>query len=120
MSQRTEQVGSLLVHEISSIIARELEPPRDCLITVMRAEVTPDLKHAKIFVSILPDNRTGTALEILKKNTGMVQKLLNQRLQMKFSPRISWELDLTTRKYAAIDEALAHEIKKARDHENKQ
>src|SRR3989338_2258605 len=106
MSHRTEQVGEVMQREISAIIARDIEPPRDCLITVMRAEVTPDLKHAKIFVSILPENKTGSALEILRKKTRDVQHLLNQRLTMKFSPLITWELDLTTRKYAAIDEAL--------------
>ena|SRR3989344_7017670 len=106
MSHRTEQVASLLEHHISEILLREIEPPQGCLITVMRAEVTPDLKHAKIFVSILPENKTGSALEILRKKTRDVQHLLNQRLTMKFSPLITWELDLTTRKYAAIDEAL--------------
>lgn len=106
MSQRTEQVATLLQKEISTIIARDIEPPRDCLITVMRAEVTPDLKHAKIFVSILPDSKTGSAMKLLERKKGEVQHFLNQKLTMKFSPRIHWELDLTTRKYAAIDEAL--------------
>jgi|SRR3989344_4042457 len=106
MSHRTEQVGEVMQREISAIIARDIEPPRDCLITVMRAEVTPDLKHAKIFVSILPENKTGSAMKLLESKKGTVQHFLNQKLTMKFSPRIHWELDLTTRKYAAIDEAL--------------
>lgn len=106
MSQRTEQVASLLQHHISEILVREVEPPEGCLITVMRAEVTPDLKNAKIFISILPDNKTGSALKILERNTRDIQKLLNARLTMKFSPRITWALDITTRKYAAIDDAL--------------
>ena len=106
MSQRTAQVGSLLEHHISEILVRELEPPQGCLITVMRAEVTPDLKHASIFVSVLPDNKTVTAMSMLKLKTGEIQHLLNRRLTMKFSPRIKWELDLINRKYAAIDEAL--------------
>src|SRR3989344_5328419 len=106
MSHRTEQVASLLEHHISEILLREIEPPQGCLITVMRAEVTPDLKHAKIFVSILPENKTGSAMKLLESKKGAVQHFLNQKLTMKFSPRIHWELDLTTRKYAAIDEAL--------------
>ena len=106
MSHRTEQVNSLLVTEISKIIARGIEPPQGSLITVMRAEVTPDLKEAKIFVSILPEAKTGTALELLKRRTGEVQRVLNKKLTMKFSPHISWGLDVTTRKYAALDDAL--------------
>src|SRR3989338_2136711 len=106
MSHRTEQVGEVMQREISAIIARDIEPPRDCLITVMRAEVTPDLKHAKIYVSILPENKTGSAMRVLEHNTREVQRLLNSRLTMKFSPRIKWEVDLINVKYAAIDEAL--------------
>lgn len=106
MSQRTEQVGALLQKEISAIIARDIEPPRDCLITIMRATVSHDLKHATLFVSILPDNKTGSAMSLLERKKGEIQHILNQKLTMKFSPRIHWELDLTTRKYAAIDEAL--------------
>ncbi len=106
MSQRTEQVNSLLIREISQILARDMEPPIDCMITIMRAEVTPDLKHAKIFVSILPDNKTGSGMEALRRMKKEVQHMLNKKLTLKFSPQIHWELDLTTRKYAAIDEAL--------------
>lgn len=105
MSQRTEQVASVLVHAISEIITRELEP-RDFLITVMRADVTPDLKHATIYVSVLPDNRTGSALELLKRETREIQYKLNEVMTMKFTPRITWDIDLTNIKYAAIDEAL--------------
>jgi len=106
MTQRTLQVGELLLREISQIIAREVEPPHDCLITVMKVEVTPDLKLAKVFVSILPENKTGSALEKLKRQTSEVQRLLNSRLTMKFSPRIEWAVDLTNVKYAQIDDAL--------------
>ena len=106
MSHRSEQVASVLQKEVSAIIAKDLEPPRDCLITIMRATVSPDLKHATLFVSILPDNKTGSAMTLLERKKGEIQHLLNKKLTMKFSPRIHWELDLTTRKYDAIDRAL--------------
>ena len=106
MSHRTLQVGEVLLREISQIIARDVEPPRDCLITVMRVEVTPDLHQAKVFVSILPENKTGSALKKLQQQTGEIQRLLNAKLTMKFSPRIQWAVDLTNVKYAQIDDAL--------------
>ncbi len=106
MSHRTLQVGEVLLREISQIIAREVEPPADCLITIMKVEVTPDLQNATVFVSVLPENKTGTALKKLQQHTGEIQRLLNKKLTMKFSPRIQWEVDLTNVKYAQIDEAL--------------
>ena len=106
MSHRPDQVASLLEHQVSEILARDFEAPEGSMVTVMRAEVSPDLKTAKIFVSVLPENRTGSALEALRKQTRDVQRQLNSALSMKFFPRITWELDVTTRKYAAVDEAL--------------
>ena len=106
MSQRTEQVASLLVTEVSTILSRDLEAPRDSLITIMRATVSPDLKNATLFVSVLPENKRGTTLTILKHKTSELQRILQKRMSMKFVPRLRWEIDLTTSKYAAIDEAL--------------
>ncbi|MEK7584845.1 MAG: ribosome-binding factor A [Patescibacteria group bacterium] len=106
MSHRTEQVGEVMQRGISAVLLRDIEGPRDCLITIMRVEVTPDLREAKVFVSILPERVTGTAMNLLERKKREIQRLLNEHLTMKFSPRITWELDLTTRKYAAIDEAL--------------
>jgi len=106
MSKRTEQVSELVQREVSQILTREIEPPKGTLITIMGAEVTPDLRYVKIFVSILPESKTGSALSVLKRNTREVQRLLNQRMTMKFSPHIVWEIDLTNVKYAAIDDAL--------------
>ena len=106
MSQRTEKVDSLLIKEVGDIIARDVEPPKGAMITVMRAEVSPDLKRAKIFISILPENMTGSALKVLKKNNHHIQKAINKKLFMKFVPQLSWEVDLTNVKYAAIDNAL--------------
>jgi len=106
MSQRTNQVDALLVKEVSEIVARDIEPPMGSLITVMRAEVTPDLKHATIFVSVLPENKTGSALTVLKKRRSEIQRQLNKKLFMKFVPHIKWDIDPTNVKYAAIDKAL--------------
>lgn len=106
MSHRTDRVASTMVTEISRVLTRDFEPPAGCLITVMRAEVAPDLKHATVFVSILPEHATKTTLGALIRFTRHVQMAVNKKFTMKFVPKIRWELDFTTRKYAAIDEAL--------------
>ena len=50
MSHRPDQVASLLEHRVSEILARDFEAPEGSMVTVMRAEISPDLKTAKIFV----------------------------------------------------------------------
>jgi|SRR3989344_5589332 len=106
MSRRTEQVGELLTREINQILLRYFEPPLGCLITISKTEATPDLKQAKVFVSVLPEKMTGTALSALRKQTGHVQHLLNNRLHMRNIPKIDWVFDDTHLKIARVEEAL--------------
>jgi ribosome-binding factor A len=106
MSQRTSQVGALMTQEINNIMLRDFEPPRGCLITISHTEPTPDLKHAKVFVSVLPHSMSGTALAALKKQTGHIQYKLNRTLSMRFVPRIQWVYDETNIKLDNIDRAL--------------
>ncbi len=53
MSERTERLDELLQQEISRILAREVQDPRIGFVTVTRVEVTPDLRHARVWVSII-------------------------------------------------------------------
>src|SRR3989344_3354364 len=95
MSQRTEQVGSLLTQHINEILLRDLEPPIGCLVTISRTEAAPDLKTAKVFVSVLPEKMSGTALQALRRQAGHIQGILNKKLSLKFVPRITWVYDET-------------------------
>ncbi len=106
MSQRTEQVAALLQQAVNEILVRDFESPKGCLVTINRVEVTPDLKHAKVMVSVLPENVSGTALSALRKQSGHVQWNLRRKLSMKFVPQISWEYDETNIKLDRIDQAL--------------
>ena len=53
MTERTARLDELLAQEISRILAREIQDPRIGFVTVTRVEVTPDLRHARVWVSII-------------------------------------------------------------------
>lgn len=55
MSQRTSRVDELLREEISQIIAREVADPRVGFVTITDVDVTPDLRHATVWVSVIGD-----------------------------------------------------------------
>jgi ribosome-binding factor A len=57
VSQRTSRVDELLREEISSIIAREVQDPRVGFVTVTDVEVTKDLRHATVWVSVIGDEK---------------------------------------------------------------
>ena len=91
---RRERVQEAIKQEVSSIIHDELKDPRIGFATVTRVEISPDLKYAKIYVSVLgkekQDNSTFVALE---KAKGFIRRLLAQRMKLRFTPEVACKED---------------------------
>ncbi|MDD5006139.1 MAG: 30S ribosome-binding factor RbfA [Candidatus Omnitrophica bacterium] len=91
---RKERVQEAIKQEVSSIIHDELKDPCIGFATVTRAEISQDLRHAKIYVSVLgkqkQDKSTFLALERAK---GYIRRLLAQRLKLRFTPEIMFKED---------------------------
>jgi len=81
----------------------EIEFPEGLMVTVSDVVVGPDLKHARVMVSILPENRTDEALNILAAHRGRIQQDVAGELTMKFSPRISFRPDDSQERASKID-----------------
>ena len=106
MSKRTEQVAELLRIEANNILIRDFEPPMGSLVSVSRITISPDLKNATAYLSVIPDNKLGSALSAVKKFNHHIHKELNKKIVTKIVPKLHWQIDDTDLKYKAIDEAL--------------
>jgi ribosome-binding factor A len=93
-THRLARVAEAIREVASETILFEMSDPRVKLVTVTRAEVSGDLQHAKIFVSIMgtPAEQKLT-LRGLKHATGFVQSKLAKRLQTRFTPAVTFVLD---------------------------
>lgn len=103
MTRRTEKVESVLQKEVGELIS-QLELP--CLVTVSRVEVTNNLAHAKIWVTILDNSKQKGVIDELKKNLKEWQKILYDHMTMKFVPRISFLIDHSQEYVSRISELL--------------
>src|SRR3989338_1095744 len=74
------------------------------LITVTRAEISPDLKNVKVFLSILPESLEKTALAFAKRNRTDFRDYLKGRSVMRYLPTIDFELDYGEKNRQRIDE----------------
>ena len=84
----------LLKEEISDIIRREIKDPRLGFVTVTDAEVTPDLRHAKVFISVLAEeDQRNESLKILQRATKFVRAEFAKRANMKLTPEIVFLMD---------------------------
>ncbi len=92
-SHRIEKVNSLLTEEVAKILLEKMEFPRGVLVSVTHGEATPDLREAKIFISVLPSEKRQRILEILEKNIYWIQQILNKKLVMRPMPKIIFKID---------------------------
>ena len=122
-SVKNIRINSEVQREMSSIIREDLKDPRiHPLTSVMAVEVTPDLKFAKIFVSVLGnDQEKEKTMEGLKKSASFARHQLAKRMNLRNTPELTFVLD-TSIEYGVtmskkIDELKEKEESKHRNEE---
>ncbi len=96
MSRRTDRVADLLRAEISEVIRLEVDDPRVRLATASEVDVSPDLCHAVVRVSVLASDEEARreTMAGLRRAAGFIRGRLARRLrQMKRLPELTFELD---------------------------
>ena len=111
-TNRISRINEEVRREMASII-RELKDPRIPLMTsVVTVSVTPDLKYANIYVSILgTEEQKKDAMRALKNSAGFVRRELGHRLNLRYTPEIMYKLDDSIEHGARINELLHREAK---------
>lgn len=91
---RARRVGELLQRELAQLTQEELNDPRVGLVTVSHVEVSPDLRHAKVYVTILAEEKDiQEQIKILNKAAGFLQHGLSQRVKLRVIPRLQFVYD---------------------------
>ncbi len=114
MSRRIQRINQLVRKEMSKILLKEIEVPEGTLATVTRAEITPDLREGKVFVSVLPEKNKDKVIERLNRNIYFLQQKINKRLKMNPVPKLRFVEDKTMSQAGRIEEILA-ELKKEKE-----
>lgn len=90
---RIDRISEEVRHAIDAII-REMNDPRiDGTYCVTRADVTRDLRYAKVYVSILEDDKADDMMKALKKAAGFIRHELGARVDLRFTPELLFERD---------------------------
>jgi len=93
-SLRLHKVNELFKREISRILQRDLANPRIGFTTVTHVEVSADLAHAAVRVSVMGDEQQRqTTVAELNKAAGFIQHLLGRRVTIRTMPHIQFKLD---------------------------
>ena len=111
MTRRTRQVGEMLREELSDIIRREVKDPRIGFMSITAVEVPPDLRSARVYVSVLgTDEEREKTLEALRSAAGYIRHILKPRLRMRQIPELEFRDDRSM-EYAEKISAALREIR---------
>lgn len=108
-NQRNERVNAQFKEEIADLL-RKVKDPRVGFVSVTEVDVTPDLKQARIYISVLGDEaQKRSTLEGLKSASGFVKSELAKRVRLRLMPEFEWRYDTSLAHGARINELL-HQV----------
>jgi ribosome-binding factor A len=112
-THRHERVGEEIAHEINAMLAGELKDPRlEGSIIASEVRVQPDMKHARVFISVKGTTEEQTdAIKALEHAAGFIRHELVERLQLRRLPELHFALDLSEERVERIEQLL-REVKK--------
>ena len=105
MKHRLLRVNELLKRELSSIITREISFD-GALVTLNQVDVTPDLKHAHAYVSVLGKEDRASVMEKIEEHRVILQTALAKAVTLKYTPQLVFHLDDSIERGARVFEIL--------------
>lgn len=105
--RRTDRVDELLKQEIARIVREEVKDPRVGFATVMDVASSRDLRHARVYISVMGEEEEKAAtLAALRSASGFVRSRVGQSITLKYLPELHFELDRTLERAARIEAIL--------------
>lgn len=107
-SNRQKKFGKLLQKELSEVFQRELHLEGDPMLTVTVVRASPDLRMARIFISVFPDEKGIAALAEIEKRYREIRSVLAQKIkqQVRYIPELQFFLDDTLNEVEKMEDLL--------------
>ncbi|MBW1823878.1 MAG: 30S ribosome-binding factor RbfA [Deltaproteobacteria bacterium] len=107
--KRADRVSDLLKEEISQLLLREVKDPHIGFITITDVEVSKDLQVAKVYYTILGDEKQlRESAQALNRASRFIKRQLGKRLRMRYIPDIIFKYDHSLEYGNRIDDILSH------------
>src|SRR4029077_16293275 len=116
MKHRMLRVNEVVKRELSGILSREISF-EGALVTIHHVNVTPDLKSAHVFVSVLGAEKPESVMKRLEEHRSAFQSELARRVTMKFTPHLLFHLDESIARGSRVVDILQQIESRAQKHE---
>ena len=115
---RIDRISEEIRRNVDKIIREDVRDPRiDGTWSLVRAEATRDLRYCKVRISILEEDLRGDMMKALRSAAGFVRRTLGHRMDLRYVPEISFELDTNIEYAAKINRILKETEGTDHDHE---
>ena len=108
--QRAERVAGQIRRDLAQLIQQEIKDPKVGFVSVSDVEVTRDLSHAKVFITVFDPEKAEQSLQTLRKAASFLRSRLGQCLRLRHVPELHFEHDDSVEKGSRIDELIARAL----------
>jgi ribosome-binding factor A len=117
-SYRPARVGDLIQAELAVLLLKDLKDPRLELTTVSHVEVSPDLRHARVYISRVGNTEEQeNALEGFQRAAGYIRGQLGKRLKLRYVPKLEFVIDIGIAYGVRISSMLNELLPQEQDHD---
>lgn len=110
MKQRLERINNVIREEISNMVLRDLHDPLIGFVTITEVDVSPDLRHAKVFFSVLGDDeQMKNSIKGLMRARKFINSRLAERVELRYIPHLRFILDDTAAKAVHLEQLITKE-----------
>ncbi|AVX14400.1 30S ribosome-binding factor RbfA [Stutzerimonas stutzeri] len=117
---RTQRIGDQMQRELALLIQREIKDPRLGLITITAVDVSRDLSHAKIFITIMGQDDDQEAikgnLRILNDAAGFLRMQLGKTMKLRTVPQLHFNYDASIRRGVELSSLIERAVAEDRKH----
>ena len=117
---RTQRIGDQMQRELAQLIQREIKDPRLGLVTITGVDVSRDLAHAKIFITIMgqDDNEEAVRcnLRILNEAAGFLRMQLGKSMKLRSVPQLHFNYDASIRRGVELSSLIERAVAEDRKH----
>jgi ribosome-binding factor A len=106
---RADRIRKAMIREFSDILMRDIKEPQlmEVLISVTDAEVSGDLRHVRLFISVRGDEQTqNDVLSLLQEQAPRIRSELGHRIRLRHTPEIDIRLDTSLERGARVTDLL--------------
>lgn len=113
--KRSERVAGQIRRDLAKLIQQELKDPEVGFVSLSDVEVTRDLSHAKVFITVFEPEKAQESLKALRRASSFLRSRLAKELRLRHMPELHFEHDDSVEKGSHIDELISKALSSDKD-----